>query len=109
MSGATLAASYRVTLIHDDQRVEFAAEAGRSIARAAARAGYDLTTGCLQGRCAICRARVVSGAVRPLRPPSQYAVGDAAHRADGCVLLCAVGALADVVLEPLSPWTVKRA
>lgn len=84
--------------------VEFAAAAGRSLVKSARAAGYELTTGCLQGRCAICRARVISGTVAALRRPSPHAGGNAAARMDGCVLLCSVGPLSDVVLEPMGPW-----
>ena len=96
---------HRVTLVAPDATTaNFAAASGRSIVKSAQSAGYELTTGCLQGRCAICRARLLSGTVAALRRPSPNAIGDAAHRADGCVLLCSVGPLSDVVLAPLSPW-----
>lgn len=85
-------------------RVEFEAAPGRALARAAAAAGIVLTTGCLQGRCAICRARLLSGSVAPVRRPSVHAVGNPADRADGCVLLCSVAATSDVVVAPLGPW-----
>jgi ferredoxin len=96
---------YRVTLRGADGAIaEFTGEAGRSIVHAASNAGYELTTGCRQGRCAICRARVIEGAVKPIRRPSKNALGSPADRKDGCVLLCSVGPASDVVLEPLSPW-----
>lgn len=98
--------SFTVTLLGEpDERVSFPASAGRSIVRAAAAAGYELTTGCLQGRCAICRARLLSGEVGVLRRRSKNAVGDPADRPDGCVLLCSVAPRSDVVVEPLGPWT----
>jgi ferredoxin len=91
----------------DGQEVRFVASRGRSIVKSAALAGYMLTTGCLQGRCAICRARLLEGDVGVLRKHSKNAVGDPASRHDGCVLLCSVGPRSDVVLEPLSPWTAQ--
>jgi len=98
-------ACFRVTLqSHDKSEVTFTATGGRSIARSAANAGYRLTTGCLQGRCAICRAQLISGKVGPARRPSRNAVGDPLRRADGCILLCSVSPLSDVVVAPLSPW-----
>ena len=99
---------HRVTLLAaDGARVAFETEPGHSVVKAAARAGYDLTRGCLQGRCTICRARLVSGTVAAIRRPSPNAIGDPVHRADGCVLLCSVGATSDLVVAPLSPWSSR--
>jgi ferredoxin len=97
--------TFEVTLrAGDDREVRFAAAAGRSIVKSAALAGYILTTGCLQGRCAICRSRLISGQVGAARRRSKHAVSDPANRPDGCVLLCSVSPLSDVIVEPLSPW-----
>ena len=102
------AASHRVTLLGvDGARAQFLAEEGRSLARTAARAGYDLTTGCLQGRCAICRGRIVTGVVAAVRQPSKQALTSPVERSDGCVLLCSVGPLTDLVIETLSPWHTR--
>lgn len=84
--------------------VLYRAAAGQSLVKSAALAGVRFTTGCLQGRCAICRARLVEGAVTPLRRPSPHATSNPATRPDGCVLMCSIGPLSDLVLEPLSPW-----
>ncbi len=98
-----------VTLRHgNDAPVRFAATAGRSVVRSAAAAGYALTTGCLQGRCAICRARLLTGEVAALRRRSKHALADPARRADGCVLLCSVEPCSDLELEALSPWRPMR-
>jgi ferredoxin len=98
-------AAYRVSLIAaDGARVEFDAAPAQSLVKAAARAGYRITSGCLQGRCAICRARLLSGTVLPLRRPSPNAVGTALHSVDGLVLLCSVTAASDVEVAPLSAW-----
>ena len=83
------------------------AAAGRSLVKAAQLAGIELTSGCLQGRCAICRARLLAGKVGALRRPSPHAVGDPVQRADGHVLPCSVGALSDIVLAPASPWRTR--
>ena len=99
--------AFKVTLIHHGERTEFAASAAQSIARSAEAVGVILTTGCRQGRCAICRARLVSGSVAGVRRRSPNAVGDPAHRADGCVLLCSVAPTSDVVIAPRSPWRVE--
>ena len=83
---------HRVTLVaKDGARTEFQAPAGRSLMQAAAQHGLRITSGCLQGRCAICRARLLKGSVSALR-------------ADGTVLLCSVAATSDVEIAPLSPW-----
>lgn len=99
---------FRVTLVAPDGvRAEFRAPRGRSIVLAAQRAGYLLTSGCRQGRCAICRGRLRAGTVAALRRPSPNARTDPAARRDGCVLLCSVGPLDDLEIEVLSPWTVR--
>ena len=100
--------AYRIILQSADGAIaEFTCEAGRSISQAASNAGYELTTGCRQGRCTICRARVLEGSVQPTRRPSKNAVGSVADRKDGCVLLCSVSPDSDVLIEPLSPWTER--
>lgn len=88
----------------DGTTVSFAASAANSIVKSAARAGIRLTTGCLQGRCAICRARPLAGNFRLLRKLSKHAVASPLERADGCVLPCSIAPTSDVALEPLSPW-----
>ena len=100
--------AYHVILQGTDGAIaEFPCGAGRSIAQAASNAGYELTTGCRQGRCAICLARVLEGSVQPTRRPSKNAVGSSADRKDGCVLLCSVSPDSNVLIEPLSPWTKR--
>lgn len=102
--------AFRVSLIASDgTRVEFEAPPTQSLVKAAARAGYLITTGCLQGRCAICRAALVSGEVVAVRRPSPNAVGDGAHDADGLVRLCSVAAASDVEVAPLSAWRPRVA
>ena len=106
----TTTVQYAVSLINAaGEVVHFDAPANRPLFRSAYNAGLVLTTGCLQGRCAICRARLISGHVKSLRRASKNAVTDPADRADGCVLLCAVGPASDVVLEPLGPWRPRKA
>ena len=101
----TAPASYRVGLnAADGARVEFEALPGQSLVKAAARAGYLMTIGCLQGRCAICRAHLLHGTVAPLRRPSPNSVtphnGDAAD----VVRLCSVSASSHLEVAPFSPW-----
>ncbi len=96
---------HRVILMASDgTRVEFRAQAGRSLIKAAAVAGLRLTSGCLQGRCTICRAHLLRGSVMPVRSPSPNGVGPGPVRDDGTVLLCSVGATSDIEIAPLSPW-----
>lgn len=93
---------HRVTLVAaDGTRVAFDAAPQQSLVRAAARAGILITSGCLQGRCAICRGKLISGAVAPLRRPSPHAV---ATDGEGVVRLCSVSARSDLEIAPLSRW-----
>lgn len=97
--------THRVTLNGPDgERITFPCESDRTIVRAARNAGYELMTGCLQGRCAICRARLVAGRVHAIRRRSKHATADPANRPDGCVLMCSVGPDCDVTVEPLARW-----
>lgn len=99
-------AAFTVAIRFPDQEpIRFRAARGQSIVRAAAAAGFALTTGCLQGRCAICRARLADGEVVSLKRRARHAVTDPANRADGCVLLCSVAACSDLTLDALGPWT----
>ena len=98
--------SFQIRLNHlDGGQVAFSGEPEVSIARSAALAGIQLTTGCLQGRCAICRAYLQQGSVRLRRRPSPSALTSPLARTDGTVLLCAIVPLSAVELTPLSPWT----
>ena len=89
--------------------IRFCAPRGRSLVKSAAQAGIDLTTGCLQGRCAICRSHIVDGEVELLRRQSTNVVGSPLHRDDGCVLICSVGPVSNLTIEPLGPWRCKPA
>lgn len=100
---------YRITLIDvTGTPVEFDADPNRSVVRAAAQAGFELAIGCLQGRCAVCRAHLRAGEVRALRRPSPNARGGPERRDDGYVLLCSIAPLSNLVLEPLSPWNSRK-
>ncbi|MEO1766538.1 2Fe-2S iron-sulfur cluster-binding protein [Thiobacter aerophilum] len=76
---------------------EFFVEGGDTILEAALRAGVPLAYGCSSGQCGTCRARVVSGEVKQVRP-TEYKLAPAA-KAQGEVLLCSTTAVTDVVLE----------
>ena len=104
------APGFRVTLYADDgARVEFDAAPRQSLVKAAARAGYLITTGCLQGRCAICRATLLRGVVAPLRRASPNTGAVHASDDNAVVRLCSVVAGSDVELAPFSPWRVAAA
>lgn len=60
----------------------------------------------MQGRCQICRAKLVAGTVKSLRPLSKYATVDPAAMPDGSVLPCSVVARSDVSLAPRGPWRI---
>ena len=60
----------------------------------------------MQGRCQICRAKLLGGAVKSSRPLSRYATVDPAALPDDYVLPCSVSPLSDVVLAPRGPWRI---
>lgn len=77
--------------------VDFFVEGNDTILEAALRAGIPLAYGCASGSCGKCKARVVSGEIKQVRPheyvipPAQLAVGYA--------LMCSCTAVSDIVLE----------
>jgi len=76
---------------------EFFVEGGDSVLEAALRAGLALNYGCSIGNCGECKARIVAGRVRRLRP-HDYRLSEA-EKAAGWVLLCCVTPLTDIVAE----------
>lgn len=103
------AAVHRVRLrAADGASVAFDCPEGSSVFHAAQRAGYEMRTGCMQGRCAICRCRLEAGAVRSIRRPSRHAAADPARREDGHVLICSVTPTCDIELRVRSPWRAHR-
>ena len=76
---------------------EFFVEGGDTILESALRAGIPLAYGCSSGECGTCRARVLSGEVKQVRP-IQYRF-PAGARERGEVLLCSCTAVTDLVLE----------
>lgn len=89
--------SARVTLRPSNR--EFLVEGNDTLLEAALKAGAAPSYGCGNGNCGLCKARVVSGEVRRLRP-SDYLLSEAEHQ-QGCVLMCVHTAVTDVVLEAL--------
>ena len=100
---------FEVTLISNDVPVlRFSCSGKLSIMRAALLAGVELSAGCMQGRCQICRARLCSGTVKSLRPLSKYATVDPAAMPDGMVLPCSIVPCSDVAIAPRGPWRIVK-
>lgn len=76
---------------------EYFVEGADSLLEAGLRAGLGFSYGCSDGRCGLCKARLVSGQVKPLRDMSR-GLSDT-DRANGKFLLCACTAMTDVVIE----------
>lgn len=78
---------------------EFFLEGNDSILEAALRSGLALNYGCSNGNCGLCKARIVSGEVKKIRP-HDYSLS-AAEKAQGHALLCANTAITDLVIEAI--------
>jgi len=76
---------------------EFFVEGGDTILEAALRVGIPLAYGCSSGNCGTCRARVVSGEVKQVKPHEFKLSADAVAR--GEALMCSCTAVTDVVIE----------
>lgn len=100
---------HHIRLHYENEQIEFTCREDESIARAAQRAGFALTVGCMQSRCMTCRAKLKQGAVQSTRPLSRYATIDPAAIDGGYVLLCSVTAKQNLILEPASCWVLPQA
>lgn len=99
--------SHVVTLVNNGTGVlNFECPENLSIFRAAARAGIEMSAGCMQGRCQICRGELLSGRVKSTRPISKYATVNPAALPDGYILPCSVSPLCDTILAPRGPWRI---
>ena len=99
------AAGWRVTLVsHTRATITFTCPPGQSVLRAAKNAGYELSAGCMQGRCYTCRSQLLSGKVRNSRALSRYATVDPADLGDARILLCSVTPCEDITVRPEGPW-----
>ena len=99
--------SHQITLVHHETPVmRFSCPENLSIFRAAKRAGIEMTAGCMQGRCQICRAVLHSGQIKSLRPLSPNGTVDPAALPDNYMLPCSVVATSDVSIAPRGPWRV---
>jgi CDP-4-dehydro-6-deoxyglucose reductase, E3 len=85
----------QVRLVPGDQ--EFLVEGSDTVLEAALRAGLSVGYGCSNGNCGECKARVVSGEVREVRP-HDFVIGEL-ERAQGYTLLCSVAPVTDLVIE----------
>ncbi|MBI5611443.1 MAG: 2Fe-2S iron-sulfur cluster binding domain-containing protein [Gammaproteobacteria bacterium] len=76
---------------------EFFVEGSDSLLEAALRAGLALDYGCSNGNCGLCKARLVSGQVKKIRP-HDYVLSEADKNA-GCILMCSNTAVNDLIVE----------
>ncbi|MEM7564647.1 MAG: 2Fe-2S iron-sulfur cluster-binding protein, partial [Pseudomonadota bacterium] len=76
---------------------EFFIEGADSILEAGLRGGLGLNYGCSNGNCGLCKIRVLSGEVRPVRH-HDYCFTEA-EKNQGYVLACSCTAVTDIVLE----------
>ena len=77
--------------------VDFFVEGSDTLLEAALRVGIPLAYGCSNGSCGTCKARVLSGEVKQVRP-HEYLISPA-QQALGYALLCSCTAISDLVLE----------
>jgi CDP-4-dehydro-6-deoxyglucose reductase len=78
---------------------QFLVEGNDSILQAGLKAGLSFGYGCGSGSCGLCKARVVSGEVRPVQHTDH--VLTEVEKQQGYALLCAHTAVSDVVIETL--------
>jgi CDP-4-dehydro-6-deoxyglucose reductase, E3 len=85
----------QVRLVPDDH--EFLVEGADTVLEAALRAGLSIGYGCSNGNCGECKARIVSGEVRDVRP-HDFVISET-ERSEGYALLCSVAPVTDLVIE----------
>ncbi|MCC6658031.1 MAG: 2Fe-2S iron-sulfur cluster binding domain-containing protein [Rhodocyclaceae bacterium] len=78
---------------------DFFVEGADTLLEAILKAGLAVNYGCSNGNCGLCKARVVSGEVRKLRP-HDYVLSEA-EKNQGYTLLCCHAAVSDLVVEAL--------
>lgn len=76
---------------------EFFVEGSDSILDAALRSGLALDYGCSNGNCGLCKAKIIEGEVKKLRP-HDYVLSEA-EKLQGYALLCSHTAVTDLVIE----------
>jgi CDP-4-dehydro-6-deoxyglucose reductase len=95
--------TYRVRVLPSGH--EFPVEGAVSLLDAALKAGLAPDYGCNNGTCGLCKARVVSGEVRNVRP-HDYALTEAEKNL-GYVLMCSSSVSTDLVIEAPEAWGVQ--
>jgi len=78
---------------------EFLVDGNDTILEAALRSGLSLNYGCSSGNCGLCKARIVSGQAKKVRP-HDFLLTEAEKNA-GYTLLCSYTAVNDVVVEAI--------
>jgi CDP-4-dehydro-6-deoxyglucose reductase len=78
---------------------DFFVEGADTLLESALKAGLAVNYGCSNGNCGLCKARVVSGEVRKVRP-HDYVLSEA-EKNQGYTLLCCHAAVSDLVVEAL--------
>jgi CDP-4-dehydro-6-deoxyglucose reductase len=78
---------------------DFFVEGADTLLEAALKAGLAVNYGCSNGNCGLCKARLVSGKTKPVRP-HDYIFSEA-EKSQGYFLLCCHTAISDLVLEAL--------
>ncbi len=76
---------------------DFFVEGNDTLLQAALRAGVSLSYGCSNGTCGKCKARVISGEIKQVRP-HEYVISQE-QLEQGYALLCSCTAISDVVLD----------
>lgn len=89
--------SVQVTVLPSGRH--FMVEGNDSILQAGLKAGMRFAYGCGTGTCGLCKARVVSGEVRPIQH-SDYPLSEV-EKQQGYALLCTHTAVSDVAVETL--------
>jgi CDP-4-dehydro-6-deoxyglucose reductase, E3 len=87
--------AWNIQLVPDNH--SFRVEHGETVLEAALRAGVSVSYGCSNGNCGDCRARVMAGTVKQVRPHDY--VFNEAEKVAGYALMCSVTAASDLVLE----------
>ena len=88
---------HTVTLTNCNQK--FLMRETETILEAAIRAGISLGYGCTSGTCGLCKARLVSGQVREIKP-RVYAIPES-EKLQGHILTCVNTASEDIVLDAM--------
>jgi len=76
---------------------DFLVEGNDTILEASLRAGIPLSYGCANGSCGKCKARIISGEIKQMRP-HEYVI-PSTQLAQGYALMCSCTAVSDVVIE----------